>query len=642
MATRGERNQATRRPQRNVRRVAGALLCLAAALASAATIVLAPADPAMGAPAPTPTTETPRVAFPAPTATATSATATPSSVPGSTSPGTTFPAQVPPDEASPRANGLATGTPTTTSGTPLPPSRTVTATPTRTEAPATTTSDIKPRAVPNPLVDLVMAPRTSSVLGTNQEADVDIIARAGTQNVTAGAFYLDFDPKVVQVVSFGAPTGGGSNPFPIGLLASIDNVAGQARYDAGANFGSPGPSGYFRVATVRVKPAAEAITAGARTVTTLSLSRTASRPSSLTGYVGPELSELLRDASGITLGINPSASAPAIVATPVPVTLQSGIDTAITVTAADWTNAPLSGATYAVTSTGTSAILTSPACGTTTSGGLASFAVRTSSTSGTAVIDVAITSPNLPGGIVVLSRLVTFTSASRTATPTTVGAVATTAPACPTAIPTATATATRTSTATPTATPTSTATSTATRTAVAGGATSTTVTRSLSPGWNAVSLTVDPAGALFASGTCTALDAASGSGTAVEIGRWIAGAWDSHRCGVAANDFALLPGTGYAIQLTRAAVWATTGKALSAPAGYRLTPGWNLVGPGWVPVGATADWLFTDATNQAVGIGQVTDAVRVRAGSYDPTIKVVNANRFALEAGTAYFLRVVP
>jgi hypothetical protein len=38
----------------------------------------------------------------------------------------------------------------------------------------------------------------------------------------------------------------------------------------------------------------------------------------------------------------------------------------------------------------------------------------------------------------------------------------------------------------------------------------------------------------------------------------------------------------------------------------------------------------------------VTDAVRVRAGSYDPTIKVVNANRFALEAGTAYFLRVVP
>jgi hypothetical protein len=487
-----------------------------------------------------------------------------------------------------------------------------------------------------------MAPRTSSVLGTNQEIDVDIFARAGTQNVTAGAFYLDFDPKAIQVVTFGAPTGGGSNPFPIGLLASIDNVAGQARYDAGANFGSSGPSGYFRIATVRVKPAAEAVAAGSRTVTTLSLSRAASRPSSLTGYVGADLSELLRNTSGVTLGINPSASAPAIVATAVPVTLQAGIDTAVVVTAADWSNAPLTDATYTVTSTGTSAILTSPACGTTTSGGLASFAVRTTSTSGTGVVDVTVTSPNLPGGIVVLSRVVTFTSAAKTATPTAVGAGATTAPGCPTAIPTATATATRTSTATSTSTPTSTKTSTATRTAVASGATSSTVTRSLSPGWNAVSLTVDPAGALLASGTCTTLDTASGSGTAVEIGRWAAGAWDSHRCGVAANDFALVPGTGYAIQLTRGASWTTTGKALSAPAGYRLAPGWNLVGPGWVPVGATADWLFTDATNQAAGIGQVTDAVRVRAGAYDPTIKAVTANRFALEAGTAYFLRVMP
>ena len=579
---------------------------------------------AAGQVAPTPTALAPiALAVPAPTATVsapTLATATPPE--GAT--------------ASPRASVIFNATSES--------SQSSTVTTTSTQVIAETTTPVAPfraKAASNPLVDLSMAPRTSNVLGSNQEIDIDLVVRAGSQNVTAGAFYLDFDPKALQVVTFGAPTGGGTNPFPISLYAAVDNTLGQARYDAGASFGSSGPNGYFRVATVRVKPAPEAIAANSRTVTTLSISRSGSRASSLTGYVGVDFSELLRNAPGITIGINPPAGTAAVGATAVPVSLQSGIDTAITVTAADWTNAPLSGATYAVTSTGTSAILTT-ACGTTTLGGLASFAVRTSSASGTAVIDVTITSPNLPGGIVVLSRLVTFTSASRTATPTTVGAVATTAPACPTAIPTATATATRTSTATPTATPTSTATSTSTRTAVAGGATSTTVTRSLSPGWNAVSLTVDPAGALFASGTCTALDAASGSGTAVEIGRWIAGAWDSHRCGVAANDFALLPGTGYAIQLTRAAVWATTGKALSAPAGYRLTPGWNLVGPGWVPVGATADWLFTDATNQAVGIGQVTDAVRVRAGSYDPTIKVVNANRFALEAGTAYFLRVVP
>jgi hypothetical protein len=70
--------------------------------------------------------------------------------------------------------------------------------------------------------------------------------------------------------------------------------------------------------------------------------------------------------------------------------------------------------------------------------------------------------------------------------------------------------------------------------------------------------------------------------------------------------------------------------------------GWNLVGPGWVPAGATVDWLFTDATTQATGIGQVTEAVRVRAGAYDPAIKAIVANRFGLEAGSAYFIRVAP
>ena len=61
-----------------------------------------------------------------------------------------------------------------------------------------------------------------------------------------------------------------------------------------------------------------------------------------------------------------------------------------------------------------------------------------------------------------------------------------------------------------------------------------------------------------------------------------------------------------------------------------------------MPANATADWLFTDATGQAAGIGQVTEAIRVRAGAYDPTIKAINANRFALEAGSAYFVRVTP
>lgn len=527
-------------------------------------------------------------------------------------------------------------------------SSTATLTPRSAIETATHPSFVRVRAVSNPLVDLSMAPRTSTVLGANQEIDVDLVVRAGSQNVTAGAFYLDFDPKALQIVTFGAPTGGGTNPFPISLYAAVDNTLGQARYDAGASFGSSGPNGYFRVATVRVKPAPEAIAASSRTVTTLSISRSGSRASSLTGYVGADLSELLRNAPGITIGINPSAGTAAASASPTPISLPISIDTAITVAAVDWTNAPITGATYSVGASGTSPISVSSPCGTTGATGLMTVVARSSATSGSGVIEITVTSPNVPGGMIVLNRFVSFSSAAKTATPTPLGAISTAPPTCPTAIPTGTATATRTST--PTSTPTNTSTPTITstptvtptRTAVAGGATSTTTTRALSPGWNAVSLTVDPAGAITASGTCTGLDSVGSTGTAIEIARWVSSAWDSYRCGVTANDFPLVPGTGYVIRVTRAVTWSTTGKPLSAPAGYRLSVGWNLIGPGWVPTNATADWLVTDATGQAAGIGQVTEAIRVRAGAYDPTIKAINANRFALEAGSAYFVRVTP
>ena len=501
---------------------------------------------------------------------------------------------------------------------------------------------IREKAVPNPLVDLSMAPRTTNVLGANQEIDIDLVVRAGSQNVTAGAFYVDFDPKALQVVTFGAPTGGGTNPFPISLFATVDNTLGQARYDAGASFGSSGPNGYFRVATVRVKPAPEAIAASSRTVATLSISRSGSRASSLTGYVGADLSELLRNASGVTIGINPSAGTASVSASPTPISLPISVDTAIAAAAVDWTNAPITGATYSVSALGTSPILVSSPCGTTGATGLMTVVARSSATSGSGVIDITVTSPNVPGGMLVLNRFVSFSSAAKTATPTPLGAIPTAPPTCPTAIPTGTATAAPTSTPTSTATATSTPTATPTRTAVAGGAPSTISTRTLNPGWNAISLTVDPAGAITASGTCTGLDWVGGTGTAIEISRWIASAWDSYRCGVAANDFPLVPGTGYVIRVARSVTWSMTGKPLSAPAGYRLSVGWNLIGPGWVPTNATADWLFTDATGQAAGIGQVTEAIRVRAGAYDPTIMAINANRFALDAGTAFFVRVTP
>jgi hypothetical protein len=229
-----------------------------------------------------------------------------------------------------------------------------------------------------------MAPRTSNVVGSGGEIDIDIAMRAGTQAVTAASIQLDFDPRLLQIVSFGAPTGGGSNPFPVALLTEISNTLGQARYDAGASFGSLGPSGYFRAATVRVKPTTDVIASGRRMTTAITLSRSGSRATSLTGYVGADLSELIRNTSGATIGINPSASSTTIVASATPVSLPVGIETALSVYVADWTNAPLSGATFSIDAVGSGAVMVSPSCGTTGVTGALNFVARPTNATGLA------------------------------------------------------------------------------------------------------------------------------------------------------------------------------------------------------------------------------------------------------------------
>ena len=504
---------------------------------------------------------------------------------------------------------------------------------------------VVPRVASYPAVDLSLVPRTSTVLGSGQEVDIDVVVRAGAYEVIAAALFIDFDPTVLQAVSFGAPTGGIANPLPVTLGQSIDNATGQGRYETGIFVGSSGhgPSGFFRVATLRVKASDAAIATAGTTVSLIRFSKgIGTRETSINGYLDDVQYNFLRAAPSMTIGVNPSAGTPVAVATAAPIPVQSGIGATISIQATDWTNLPLAGASFVVNASATGAVAVSPSCGTTGSNGTANFVVLSAATSGTGFVDATFTSPNLPGGMVMLGRALTFTAASNTATPTPANSVPTVPPACPTLVPTRTATATRTSTATMTPTATNTPTVTPTRTAVPSAAVTTTITRALAPGRNAIALTVDPDGALTAASACTAIEAAGGSGTAITIDRWVEGAWNTHPCAVTVNYFTLVPGTGYVVQVTRAVTWVMQGKPLAAPAGYRLAPGWNLVGPGWAPGGATATWLMADATTQASGVGQVKEAARFWAGGLDPTIAGVNANRFAVTAGEAYFVRVAP
>ena len=80
-------------------------------------------------------------------------------------------------------------------------------------------------------------------------------------------------------------------------------------------------------------------------------------------------------------------------------------------------------------------------------------------------------------------------------------------------------------------------------------------TLSLTTGWNHVAIGTYQASALTATDLCTALNTANGSGTMVEINRWVNGGWDAHICGLPPNNFTLDRYTGYFVKLTRNAIW---------------------------------------------------------------------------------------
>ena len=77
----------------------------------------------------------------------------------------------------------------------------------------------------------------------------------------------------------------------------------------------------------------------------------------------------------------------------------------------------------------------------------------------------------------------------------------------------------------------------------------------LSTGWNHVAIGTYQASALTATDLCTALNTANGTGTMVEINRWVNGGWDAHICGLPPNNFTLDRFTGYFVKLTRNAIW---------------------------------------------------------------------------------------
>ena len=111
--------------------------------------------------------------------------------------------------------------------------------PTATPAPSPT-----PTATPDPAhaAVLLVAPSTS-VVGVHQSFSIAIQVRT-SQPVDGAAAFVDFDPRVLQVVSL---TSGGV--LPAVLRSQVDNTQGRIDFAAGA-LSAPFPSADFTLAAI--------------------------------------------------------------------------------------------------------------------------------------------------------------------------------------------------------------------------------------------------------------------------------------------------------------------------------------------------------------------------------------------------------
>ncbi len=161
----------------------------------------------------------------------------------------------------------------------------------------------------------------------------------------------------------------------------------------------------------------------------------------------------------------------------------------------------------------------------------------------------------------------------------------------------------------------------------------------LQTGWNLVALQVTPASPVTAMALCASL-VATVAGSAYEIDRWENSGWDSHRCGLAPNNFTLEPGRGYFIRVTKPVTWSVGGTRIITPQSLSLGTGWNLFGVGAIAPGTVIAPSGCTAMDGTAGTGTVVELDRWEAGAWEGHRCGLPVNAFPLQAGRGYFVRL--
>ena len=162
---------------------------------------------------------------------------------------------------------------------------------------------------------------------------------------------------------------------------------------------------------------------------------------------------------------------------------------------------------------------------------------------------------------------------------------------------------------------------------------------SLRTGWNLIALPILPLVPMTSASLCTLIDSVGGPGTADEISRWSDGGWDSARCNVP-TGFTLGSSRGYFVRVSRPVTVTITGTRIAGSISAALTSGWNLVA---FPLSRSTDTATTaivlvDTASGTAGTAMEID--RWESGAWESHVPTVPLNRFPIEAGRGYFVRV--
>ncbi|MFV9507720.1 MAG: dockerin type I domain-containing protein [Oscillochloridaceae bacterium umkhey_bin13] len=141
-------------------------------------------------------------------------------------------------------------------------------------------------------VNLALVP-SANTLGVGSTINVALEVRSGTLPIDGAAFFINFDPALIEVLDF-TPT----TQLSLELMRRIDNASGQVDLVRGS-LSSPFPQGTFTLGTLSIKARI-----ASTTPTTLALSSAPGRQSDVTSSGSSVLGQLIPASLTIVTGSN--------------------------------------------------------------------------------------------------------------------------------------------------------------------------------------------------------------------------------------------------------------------------------------------------------------------------------------------------